>query len=442
MAGFDKLGRRQYGIGGDYVLTPCDAKPENYGKYPCYHHGHVIMSPEEAEKENEALFESQEDWGVERRIRAAQDARAEYASMFTPVSVGGGAWALDHPHYEERFGPRGETHTSGGGKTRAYSHWRVAVGGMLPVVGQGGRVQPIRVTTVEEVPNSEGTRWRYTGLPYYGLAEEDIHPNGEVKPMARQYTKNAAAWISVGVGDGGKPEYGAFVSDGKPGDIVTIVSKDGRKSKRVLGGVRWQYANGCSFYVKPLEEAAGDGGAKTGRWAKHGEEFCARVDGGREGDTAVLSSASGKATRVRLGAEVPGSPGVFAIAERLYDSPTWKKDPESGAWSLVVPGGKAGDIVEVPNKDGVIRRYLLMEPGADGSFQTHMIDPGRHGVGVDAAGGRQGSARRKGTSLVSEEEYAEARGQGSSSRPSGGFERASGARRRARTVFDYGYGGK
>lgn len=46
----------QYGKGKDGQWSPCKAKPENYGKPPCYHTDHQNMSRNEAESLNEESF--------------------------------------------------------------------------------------------------------------------------------------------------------------------------------------------------------------------------------------------------------------------------------------------------------------------------------------------------------------------------------------------------
>ena len=43
----------QYGKDGNGQWSPCRAKPENYGKPPCYHSEHRSMSADDANKMNE-----------------------------------------------------------------------------------------------------------------------------------------------------------------------------------------------------------------------------------------------------------------------------------------------------------------------------------------------------------------------------------------------------
>ena len=383
--------RRVYGVGEDGRLTRCEARPENYGRPPCYHGEHVELTAEEADARNDAAMEasaggfSSKSGGLPGDGSSSSGASA--MGEFEPVARGGGAWRLDVPCPEEADGPLASPDPSGGDEL--VSAWRVGVGASLPVRGADGAVSHVvRVTSAREL---DGGGFAYTGVPYVGVDPSDVEPDGSLGAGAARRTVDSAAWVAVGRNPDGSPVKGVFVEGAATSEPVTVVSRDGSVSHCVLGKVHRVVANGTVYTVGG---AVSSGPVPSGKWAKYDRGFGVRVKGGKPGDTVAAVSASGKRELVVLGERVPGKRGLFVVAEHAVPTVSWRKSISSGEWVLEAHGMASGDVVQLRGKKGDVARYRLGVqefPGA-GAFHVSRVRDGAAHRDFDPS---SDSARRK-----------------------------------------------
>lgn len=391
--------RRVYGVGEDGRLTRCEARPENYGRPPCYHGEHVELTAEEADARNDAAMEALAGGFSSKCSGLAGDGSvssgAGAAGEFEPVALGGGAWRLDAPCPDEAAGPLVSPDPNGGDEL--VSAWRVGVGASLPVRGEDGAVSHVvRVTGVRELDDG---RFAYTGVPYVGVDPVDVEPNGSLGAGAAWRTVDSAAWVAVGRNSDGSPIRGVLVEGAATGEPVTVVARDGAESHCVLGKVHRVVANGTVYTVAG---AVSSGPVPSGKWAKHDGGFGVRVKGGKPGDTVAAVSASGKRELVVLGERVPGKRGLFAVAERGEPVVSWRKSiksTSSGEWVLEAPGMAGGDVVQLRGKKGDVARYRLggQEFPGTGAFHVSRVRDGAAHRDFDpsAASARRKPARRR-----------------------------------------------
>ena len=408
--------RRVYGVGEDGRLTRCEARPENYGRPPCYHGEHVELTAEEADARNDAAMEASaggfSSKGDDRSGGDRVSSGAGAVGEFEPVALGGGAWRLDAPCPGEADGPLASPDPSGGDEL--VSAWRVGVGASLPVRGADGAVSHVvRVTGARELDDG---RFAYTGVPYVGVDPSDVEPDGSLGAGAARRTVDSAAWVAVGRNPDGSPVKGVLVEGAATGESVTVVARDGSVSHCVLGKVHRVVANGTVYTVGG---EVSDGPVPSGKWAKYDGGFGVRVKGGKPSDTVAAVSASGKRELVVLGERVPGKRGLFVVAEHAVPTVSWMKSTSSGEWVLEAHGMTSGDVVQLRGKKGDVARYRLggQELPGTGAFHVSRVRDGAAHRDFDpsAASARRAPARRRasaagglgrgGSGLTDEQEF-------------------------------------